>query len=247
MKVVVVVAHPDDESVGMGGTIIKLTSAGHDVRLIVTTSSDLYGAQRKRELRSAATVAGMEEPSFLDARELQLSVSTETESQLHSLIGANPDAVFTHWPVDVHPDHRNTSVLTIGRYLAKGVNTELYAFETCSSGRSSSQVRPQSLAFRPTHYSDVTAAVDRKAMMLNCHESQDPAGMWIGVHSMMRNRGVESGFAYAESFVRLTRAGTPPDWLSGMLFPSRWSLPRGIAPDFHPTAIGIELPTGVAP
>jgi LmbE family N-acetylglucosaminyl deacetylase len=225
----------------MGGTIIKLAVAGHDVQVVVTTSNDRNGPLREEELRAAARVAGIKAPLFLGEKELNLVVSSDSEKRLFSLVHSEPDVVFTHWPVDVHPDHRNTAVLTIGRYLAKGVNTELYAFETCSSGRSSPHVRPQSLAFRPTHYSNVADVVDRKAQMLNCHQSQDPVGMWSGVGLMMRNRGAENGIAYAEAFVRLTRAGDQPDWLLDILRPSAWRLPRGIAPHFDPSAIG--LPT----
>ena len=35
MKILVVVAHPDDEVLGMGGTIKKLTNNGHKIKIVI--------------------------------------------------------------------------------------------------------------------------------------------------------------------------------------------------------------------
>jgi len=237
MRILVVVAHPDDETNGMGGTIARLSKAGHEVQLVVTTTQNRNGDQRKSEIRAAARIVGINEPKFLDEPDLGLNVTVEVGEKLGALLDIKPDVVFTLWGIDVHPDHRNTFSLTVDRYLKKGANTELFCMELCSSGRSSPLVRPQSLAFIPTHYVDVTGVIGAKKAMQECHVSQDPCGMWLGVESMLRNRGAEFGVAFAEAFVRLTRSGEPPQALAEILRPSPWALPRSIGPEFLAEAV----------
>jgi LmbE family N-acetylglucosaminyl deacetylase len=223
----------------MGGTLALLAKAGHDIQIVVTTTSSNAGTRRKEEILAVTALLGIRPPVFFDQPELCLEVSGAVEDRLFCLVGSDHDAVFTLWSIDVHPDHRNTAALVIGRFLRKGINTELYAMETCSAGRSSPAIRPQSLAFRPTHYVDVSAVLHAKQAMLRCHVSQDPDGMWRGAMSMMRNRGDECGATHAEAFTRLTRTGVSPQWIGELLRPTPWKLPRGIAADFDPSSIGL--------
>lgn len=232
MRVLVVVAHPDDECNGMGGTIVRLLSAGHEVQVVVMTRHPRDGERREAEATAAAHLVGAASPRFLNEPDGDLRVAADVQRKLAASLVPEPDAVFTLWGIDVHPDHRNTSSLVLNHCLRRGVDTELYCMEVCASGRSSTSIRPQSLAFRPTHYVDVTDVWNLKKAMQACHASQDPDGMWAGVESMMRNRGRESGFQFAEAFVRLTRSGAAPAWIEALFIPTRYRLPRGIGADF---------------
>jgi LmbE family N-acetylglucosaminyl deacetylase len=50
-------------------------------------------------------------------------------------LGAQPDAVFTHWPIDTHPDHQAASLLTLRAYLASRKRFLLYFFEVNSGSQ----------------------------------------------------------------------------------------------------------------
>ncbi|MET9326716.1 PIG-L family deacetylase [Tsukamurella sp. NPDC003166] len=69
--VVALNAHPDDESIFMGGTLAKLAAAGHRVVLVVATDGMMRGddepdpRQRLRELDAAATELGVTEVRWL--------------------------------------------------------------------------------------------------------------------------------------------------------------------------------------
>ncbi len=66
-----------------------------------------------------------------------------------------PDAVFTHWPIDNHADHRAISMLVYDAWLRMKKRFALYYYEV-SSGEDTVQ-------FAPTHYVDITATRAAKA------------------------------------------------------------------------------------
>lgn len=80
LKLMFVLAHPDDESLGNGGTIAKYAAEGVEICLVVATRGEkgwfsdpseypgaaALGRIREEELRSAAAVLGIQEVSFLD-------------------------------------------------------------------------------------------------------------------------------------------------------------------------------------
>ena len=80
LKLLCVLAHPDDESLGIGGTIARYSAEGVDVSLLMSTRGErgwqgkaednpglaALGQMRERELRAAAEVLGVKELVFLD-------------------------------------------------------------------------------------------------------------------------------------------------------------------------------------
>ncbi len=66
-----------------------------------------------------------------------------------------PDAVFTHWPIDNHADHRAISMLVYDAWLRMKRRFALYYYEV-SNGE-------DTVHFSPTHYVDITAAEPRNA------------------------------------------------------------------------------------
>lgn len=262
MNILIATAHPDDLENGMGGTLAKLAHAGHKISVVIATCED--GSERHREARAALDLIKVNDLEAWGEPDGKLEVTAALAARMREVYArVQPDAVFTLWPADVHPDHRNIASLAMGPALQKGVNTELFCFEVCSSGRAAQTIRPQSLGFHPTHYHQLSRRiVTTKRKMMACHKTQDPKGMWLGVRSMlkMRSRELESAYAHcfagfpddgldvsdaperdgmAEAFVRLTRIGEPHSQLVKVLRLSPFSLPRGIGPEFSPEAIGI--------
>ena len=80
LKLMGVLAHPDDESLGIGGTLAKYASEGVETYLVTATRGergrcggsgekpppDVVGRVRETELREAARVLGVREVNFLD-------------------------------------------------------------------------------------------------------------------------------------------------------------------------------------
>jgi len=114
--VLVLAAHPDDEILGMGGTIAKHSDAGDEVRIVVVTdgSSTQYPgdteirARKEAEALRAAAELGVTDYVHLALPDMRLDtlphvdVNHVVEEQIEAL---SPDLVYTPHP-DVNLDHR---------------------------------------------------------------------------------------------------------------------------------------------
>lgn len=215
MRILVVGGHPGDPEAGCGGTIARYTSQGHDVTCLYLTRGEA-GVQGKTA-REAAAVRSAEAQSackILKARPLfadQIDGATEVTATRYAdfarlITAANPDVVFTQWPVDGHPDHRVCSLLTYDAWLKSGRKFALYYYEV--------DLGSDTQCFRPTHYVDVEATEPLKREACMAHMSQDPAGFYTRDHvPMLRFRGMECGCKAAEAFIHHDQS--PPGRLPG--------------------------------
>jgi LmbE family N-acetylglucosaminyl deacetylase len=136
-----VLAHPDDESLGVGGTLAKYASEGVDVFLLTATRGDsgrfrgyrLEDHQhpgplalaniREAELRAAASALGVHEVSILDYHDQHLDRANPREA-IAAIVGhmrrIEPDVVVTFGPDGAygHPDHIAISQFTTAAVVA---------------------------------------------------------------------------------------------------------------------------------
>ena len=140
-RLMAVLAHPDDESLGVGGTLAKYASAGVDVFLITATRGDsgrfrgyrLGDPQhpgrlalaniRESELRGAASALGVREVSILGYSDQQLDQASPREAVntiARHIRRAQPDVVVTFGPDGAygHPDHIAISQFTTAAIVA---------------------------------------------------------------------------------------------------------------------------------
>lgn len=141
-----VLAHPDDESLGIGGTIAKYASEGVEVFLLCATrgdggryhihrpgdaqhpGADALGAIRERELCAAASVLGVKDVTFLDYRDQQLDRAAPTiviDDIARHLRRVQPDVVITFGPDGAygHPDHIAISQFATAAVVAAAERT----------------------------------------------------------------------------------------------------------------------------
>jgi LmbE family N-acetylglucosaminyl deacetylase len=203
LKVIVAGAHPDDPESGCGGTIVRYSDLGHDVVVIYLTRGEA-GIPGKSHDEAAAirTAEAQRACQILKARPVfagQIDGSTEVNparyADFRKLIEAErPDVVFTHWPVDTHPDHRAASLLVYDAWLRSGKKFALYYFEVLTGS--------QTQVFAPSLYVDISATETRKRAACYAHVSQQPDEWYPHHEQMNRFRGFEAGTESAEAFVR---------------------------------------------
>lgn len=122
-------------------------------------------------------------------------VSNATYQAFQQLLETEqPDVLFTHWPVDRHPDHRAISNLTYEAWLRMRKRSGFYFYEV-SDGEDTAM-------FCPTDYLDISAQESRKKAACFAHASQAPDKFYGLQSQVTRFRGVESGYSQAEAFVR---------------------------------------------
>lgn len=116
-RVLVVGPHPDDQEIGMGGTIARLAELGHEILLLdVTDGSPTPRGERVGRLAEAATALESLQPSAGKPRirrallDLPNRLVEHTIATRHALAGAirawQAGIIFTPQPDDAHPDHR---------------------------------------------------------------------------------------------------------------------------------------------
>jgi len=129
-NILVVGPHPDDQELGMGGTVAKLADQGHDVLLLDITNGEPtpHGSpeQREKEWTEAARILGVRR-RLLGLRNRQVQHSLEARHQVAAVIREHQAAiVFLPHPEDAHPDHRATTrIVEDARFDAKLTKIDL--------------------------------------------------------------------------------------------------------------------------
>jgi LmbE family N-acetylglucosaminyl deacetylase len=201
LRVVVTGGHPGDPEYGCGGTIARFTDQGHEVVLLYLNRGD----PAESPTRPASGVRGKEaekaceilraRPVFAGQIDGHAIVDNEHYGQFRRLLEAEkPDAVFTHWPIDNHADHRAMSMLVYDAWLRLGRKFALYYYEV-SNGEDTMQ-------YSPTYYVDISQTEARKRLACHAHASQAPDRFYALQETVARMRGFESGHKYAEAYIR---------------------------------------------
>lgn len=201
LKIVVTGGHPGDPEYGCGGTVARYADLGHDVVLLYLNRGEgLPGSDpRAAETRvgEAARACGIlrARPLYAGQVDGRAVVDPEHYAEFRRILEAErPDAVFTHWPIDNHADHRAMSMLVYDAWLRQGKSFALFYYEV-SSGEDTVQ-------FAPTHYVDITATEPRKRRACYAHASQSPDKYYGLQERITRMRGIESGHRQAEAYIR---------------------------------------------
>lgn len=168
-KVLVIVAHPDDEVLGMGGTIAKYVDNGDEVSLLIVTDGstsqykdDLYLAQiieeKKKETQRAADILGISKIYYGGQPDMKLDMTEHTDinAVIEKIVDDyQPNIVYTHFDGDVNKDHQCVfeSTLVACRPVPGQTIKELYSFSIPSSTEWSPQ--NTKTVFVPNIYVDI--------------------------------------------------------------------------------------------
>jgi len=130
MNILIVGPHPDDQELGMGGTIAKLAGQGHNVLLLDMTDGEPtpHGDPRKRaaEAAAAAEILGVKRIG-LDLPNRFVQHTIEARHKVAGVIRLHQaEIVFTPYFQDAHPDHvATTRIVEDARFDAKLTKIDL--------------------------------------------------------------------------------------------------------------------------
>jgi LmbE family N-acetylglucosaminyl deacetylase len=210
-RILVVAAHPDDETLGVGGTIAKYAEEGSEVTVLVvsghlpplyprdsyertvleaTRAFEILGVSKSRFLEIPTGMIGAQPVGFVNGK------LTDFVSEIR------PQVVLGPFP-DRHIDHRVVfeSLMVATRPRGAGRDIELLAaYETLSETHwNAPQIEPN---FVPNMVVNITAQIERKIRALKCYESQiqvfPEARSVEAVDALAKFRGTQAGFAFGE-------------------------------------------------
>lgn len=180
-RVLVIAPHPDDEVLGCGGTMARLTSLGTRVEVAIVTEGkppryDCAAVERVRtEAAAAHVLLGIAATHYLDfpAAELDGVPHAELNLRIGALIDETmPDTLFVPFVGDIHLDHQLVfhSAMVAARPRRATYPRTILAYETLSETNwSAPYLEP---AFVPSVYVDITSTLDRKLAAFAAYESQ---------------------------------------------------------------------------
>jgi LmbE family N-acetylglucosaminyl deacetylase len=204
-KIVITGGHPGDPEYGCGGTIARFTALGHDVVLLYMNDGawqQTSSATRIAEAKKACEILKAR-PAYANQINGHAIVDSQHYQEFQSIIEKeNPDAVFTHWLIDNHPDHRGIANLTFESWKQLKHRFALYYYEV-SDGEDTTQFPA------PTHYVDISATADTKKAACYAHASQTPDSYYALQDTVATFRGLQSGSAKAEGYIM--QIGSPYD------------------------------------
>lgn len=199
-KLLVLAAHPDDDTVGAGGTILQALASGLQVKVVYVTDGGSGGAgsyesnaaARRREADGLAERSGYEHV-FLGAPDGEFPVTAELEEALARQIrDFAPGAVFLPWILEAHPSHRQMNRLLLGAYRRQPFDAPVYAYSVWSSVPANVFV-------------DITGTMDAKIDAVSQWKSQ--TGLFDYPNYVRGMNGfysyLQSGRGYAEPFFNL--------------------------------------------
>ena len=205
MNILILAPHPDDESIGMGGTIKKL-SKKNNIHLCVLTDGAVFDSsgqkkilERKNACKNSGKILGISDYTFLDfpVMELESISHLEINRELEKIIKKfNPKIVYTTTRHDINKDHQTVfeSTLVVTRPQSSNVK-QVFSYET--GGMTISQ-------FLPTVFEDISKEFKYKIKSFKMYKSELRPFPHLrslkAIENLAIQRGIESGTKKAEAF-----------------------------------------------
>jgi len=214
-RVLVVVAHSDDEAMGCGGTIAKHVEFGAQVCVVFmtngvdsrqTASKEDVGrrhqaAERASDILGVSLIQSFNFPdNKMDVVPL-LDIVQSIESVIDEF---RPDIVYTHHIGDLNIDHQIThnAVMTACRPQPDQCVKEIYTFEVPSS---TEWQAPSFFQFVPNMFIDITEQIEvKKRALISYDDEMRPAPHSRSIKNILnisKYRGNSIGVEYAEGFM----------------------------------------------
>ena len=201
MRLMVVMAHPDDAEIWCGGTLITHAERGDDICIYTLSYSEksergVEAINSAQHMGCNVHLLGMEDANIRDTRDAVQQFSQCLES-------FQPDTIITHWFDDMHPDHEATFRIvqrSLLQLILKKTLDENQIFPRifcCDSLSSNGFHGP----FKPDILVDVSDVWAKKIAAITFHKSQPLSFFLEMIETQCSAHGKKSGSKRAEGFL----------------------------------------------
>jgi len=203
-KILVVAAHPDDEILGIGGTICKHVSEKDDVYVCIVTKAyepewtKKYIEEKIVEQKKVDKILGIKKRMNLNLPTVKLNIIStgKLNKKITKVIDmVKPNIVYTHFEHDLNYDHalvfRACMVAT-----RPPKNIKIACFETLS------ETEWNNKTFKPNLWVDISKYINKKIKAFETYKSEvkkypHPRSI-EGIEILAKKRGTEASMKYAE-------------------------------------------------
>lgn len=215
-KVLVVAPHPDDETLGCGGTLLKHLNRGDEINWLIFTAinEDNYSPEQVNT-RTAEISEVARAYNFKSVEQLKYPTTKLDTIALSDMIGKTseiinkikPEIIYLPFPGDVHSDHRITFEVMSActKQFRYPWIKRILAYETVSE--TEFNINPNRQGFRPNVFIDIGDYLEKKIKIMQLYVSE------LGQHPFPRSeqniralahlRGATAYLDAAEAFMLL--------------------------------------------
>ena len=213
-NIVIISAHPDDEVLGAGGTLLKHKKQSDNLYWVIVTKmheSQEFDAEniknREKEIAKISAEIGYKEVFNLGYKTMELSSSTVM--QMIPEIGKifnriKPEIIYCVNRSDAHSDHRFTfdAVAASTKSFRYPFIKKFLMYECLSETEFSPTLHESS--FTPNYYVDISEYIDRKLELMKIYASEIGEPPFprseTNIKALATYRGSVAGVIYAEAF-----------------------------------------------
>ena len=201
-RVLVLAPHPDDETIGCGGSLALHTKAGDPVKVVFLTNGakgdtcgkltrGAYVELRQKEAIEACACLGVTDLEFWPYEDRSLAGSRGAITRMMDLLNDfRPELVYAPSPLEFHPDHRAACLLFCDAIGTCDLDFQVAFYEVGQP-------------LRPNHLVDITAVLNRKREAVETYKSQlreRPYGEICMALNRYRSMTLPEGVTHAEGF-----------------------------------------------
>ena len=216
-RVIVIAPHPDDETLGCGGTILRHIARGDEVHWLIVTSMTEEAGYSLDEIDNRAKTISEVSRLYKFTSTIELGYQTGAleslpRSNIIQSLGSifkaiNPDTLYIPFPGDVHSDHQIS--YSCAEVCSKTFRCpslmKVLTYEVPSETDFS--FNPTIVGFQPNTFTDIGPYLDKKIEILNCYDTEIEDSPFprseTSVRALATTRGSMVGRVAAEAFMTL--------------------------------------------
>ena len=203
MLALILVAHADDETLGVGGTILKLLEKVWSVNIVALSDGKIAVRGKiqdnRKSFENACKFLGVKKFSLLNFKDQKFDIVPIADiANKVSKLNLKPDLIITHNETDLNKDHRITCEVAkiIGRPKSKPIS--ILGCEIPGTSFWNGKIFPAN------YFVDISNHLEKKidAFSKYHNEIQEYPHPWSkkGLKLLAKYHGMQSGFQYAEAF-----------------------------------------------
>ncbi|WP_440681199.1 PIG-L deacetylase family protein [Candidatus Pelagibacter sp. HIMB1623] len=212
-KILVVAVHPDDETLGCGGTLLKHKANNDKIHWLICTNinkNHKYYKKRQKEINKVSKLFNFESVHNLQLETTKIdkyNISEIIEKISKVINKIKPNIIYLPFKEDVHTDHKKIfeASYSCTKSFRYPFIKKIYMMETLSETEFAPSTKKDS--FIPNTFVDINKYIEKKIQIMKVFKSE------IGKHPFPRSvrsikalasfRGSTSGCKFAESFILL--------------------------------------------